>query len=104
MKFCFLFVMLLLFTRSFAQTNEPECGLIPDMPAHDETILSQQGGLYITAQGDLKVLLVFVQFPDDNSAHPYWPSGQAPNNMDLYIDPDMTTNSSHYACNPPIIK
>jgi M6 family metalloprotease-like protein len=58
--------------------------------------LTQRGGLYLTSQGELKVLIVFVRFKDDDSDHPYWPAGQPPQNYSTYIDPNLQTNSTHY--------
>ena len=53
--------------------------------------------MYITAQGTLRVLVVFATFPDDNNYHPYWPIGQPPNELNTFIDPNMQTGSTHYA-------
>lgn len=60
-------------------------------------IAGQLGGIYLTAQGTLKVLVVFISYSDDNANHPYWPAHQPPNGMSSFIDPDASTNSTHYA-------
>jgi M6 family metalloprotease-like protein len=51
-------------------------------------------GRHITARGTLRVLLVFASFPDDESAHPYWPAHQAPVGMQQFIDPDTATHGT----------
>ncbi len=59
--------------------------------------LTQEGGLYITSDGVLKVLVVFVRFSDDNESDPDWPLGQPPNGWDQFIDGTTTENSTNYA-------
>jgi M6 family metalloprotease-like protein len=51
------------------------------------------GGKYLTASGTLKVLIVFVSFPDDETPHPYWPAHAPPLYMDEFIDPDTSTHT-----------
>lgn len=58
--------------------------------------LTQQGGIYLTSQNEIKVLVVFVRFKDDNSYHPHWPAGQPPTNYNTFIDQNLQTNSTHY--------
>lgn len=78
----------------FSQVDGFVCGTTP-LPG--ETIdLSQQGGIYLTADGELKILVVFVRFKDDNSLHNHWVAGQPPPNFNTFIDPNLQTNSSHY--------
>ncbi|MDP1706790.1 MAG: hypothetical protein Q8L36_03140, partial [bacterium] len=77
---------------NFAQTGEG-CGTIP-LP-NEGIDLNQEGGLYLTSQGELKVLVVFVRFRDDVSPHPYWPAGQPPDNYNTFIDPSLLTNSPY---------
>ena len=50
----------------------------------------------LTAQGELKLLVVFVRFKDDVSSHPYWPVGQPPTEFSTYIDPNFQTGSINY--------
>jgi hypothetical protein len=80
--------------------NEPECGLSPQVSGKSFTLspldLTQKGGLYVTAQGEIKVLVVFVRFKDDVSSHPYWPVGQPPLEFSTYIDPNFQTGSTNY--------
>lgn len=80
---------------TFAQTDET-CGTIPAYYKGESIDLNQKGGIYLTAQGELKVLVVFARFKDDISAHPYWPTGQPPDNYTTFIDPNLQTNSTHY--------
>jgi hypothetical protein len=66
-------------------------------PLRGEVIdLQQNGGIYLTSQGELKVLVVFVKFRDDHSAHNYWPDTMIPQPfMTTYIDPSWQTNSTN---------
>jgi hypothetical protein len=59
--------------------------------------LAQEGGIYLPSIGNLKILLVFARFKDDNSYHPYWPAGGNPTNPDYttWIDPNMQTGSAN---------
>ncbi len=49
---------------------------------------TQRGGRYITAQGALNVLFIYLQFPDNNYApsNPNWPQGQSPSYMNATVD------------------
>lgn len=67
------------------------CGTVPS--ARVTRAAAQRGGIYLTSRGTLRVLLVFVSFPDDETPHPWWPAHQAPLNMQQFIDPDTTTRS-----------
>lgn len=81
-------------TNIKAQIEEYSCGTQP-LPG-ESVDLSQEGGVYLTANGLLKMLIVFVSFKDDTLPHPYWPVGQPPYNYDIFIDPSLNTNSAHY--------
>lgn len=63
----------------------------------DGVIISQEGGIYITADGTFRVLVVFVSFLDDNNVHPYWDAHQPPDDMQSFIDPNGSTNSTNQA-------
>jgi hypothetical protein len=76
-----------------AQVDET-CGTMP--PPRESIDLNQQGGIYLTSHNELKVLVVFVRFKDDNSYHPHWPAGQPPTNYNTFIDQNLQTNSTHY--------
>lgn len=52
------------------------------------------GGIYLPSTGVLRILIVFASFPDDTTAHPYWPARQAPLFMTSFIDPDTITRST----------
>ncbi|MEQ9308001.1 MAG: T9SS type A sorting domain-containing protein [Balneolaceae bacterium] len=54
-------------------------------------------GEYITANGILKVLVVFVRFPDDNSSHYHWNSTGFPTMADEFIDSTVTQGNTNYA-------
>jgi M6 family metalloprotease-like protein len=79
---------------SFADVQD-SCGTVYNPAA--AISLTQLGGKYLTASGTLRVLLVFVSYPDDDNTHPYWPAHQPPTNMSSYIDPSATTNSTNFA-------
>ena len=79
----------------FAQIDET-CGTIPAYYRGETIDLNQEGGIHLTSQGELKVLIVFVRFKDDTSYHPNWPIGQPPYNYNTFIDPNLQTNSTHY--------
>jgi hypothetical protein len=96
-----LVLTILLFLASsyhfFAQDGE--CGTSP-LP-NESINLNQEGGLYLTAQDTLKVLVVFVRFKDDSTTHPYWDNVQdtiftPPDNYTTFIDSNLQTNSTHY--------
>lgn len=92
-----LFIIFILFpVFIFSQTYE-ECGTVP---LEKESLdLTQEGGLWLTSQGELKVLFVFARFKDDWSYHPYWDPtlvGEPPDNYTTYIDADLQANSTHY--------
>ncbi len=63
-------------------------------PASRVRLPGQTGGMHITARGTLRILLVFVSFPDDETAHPYWPAHRPPAFMGQFIDPDTLTRST----------
>jgi hypothetical protein len=104
-----LFYILLIFSIVFNCLTFSQ-----DLPCGTESIgeedidLEQLGGIYLTSQGNLKVLVVFARFKDDTDPHTYWPVppvGQGhPINpaYTTWIDPDMQTgttqieNFTHY--------
>jgi hypothetical protein len=85
---------LLLFPAYLTAQTDETCGT--QLLARESLDLTQQGGIYLTSQGELKVLVVFVRFKDDTTYHPHWPVGQPPNNYNTFIDPSLQTNSTHY--------
>lgn len=91
-------MLLFLFTiNSFSQSIEtvPTCGTVD---GEEQVDLSQRGGLHITAQGTIRVLVVFVRFKDDVAAHGYWPANdQVQSFMTQYIDPSTQTGSTNFA-------
>lgn len=95
---CILSIFLLwgiLMIHAYAQQDTLYCGTPPD-PGRSMD-LTQLGGKYITANGTLRILLVFVSFPNDNNEHPYWPVGGPPTYMGNFIDPNVNTNSTNHA-------
>ena len=53
-------------------------------------------GKWLTASGELKVLVVFAKFKDDTSSHQFWPADSYPSEMNNFIDPDMQKGSTHF--------
>ena len=91
-----LLSILLLLVPAFltqAQTTEISCATSFTEEASD---FSQRGGKYLTASGELKVLVVFAKFKDDTSSHQFWPTDSYPSEMNNFIDPDMQKGSTHY--------
>ena len=67
------------------------------------TLAIQNGGQWMTAKDTVHVLIVFVQFPDDNNdpSNSLWPANSAPTFMNTYIDslPSQAStngNLTHY--------
>ena len=87
-------IIVLLFKQINAQVDNINCAT---QPLRGEVIdLQQNGGIYLTSQGELKVLVVFVKFRDDHSAHNYWPDTMDPQPfMTTFIDPNWQTNSTN---------
>ncbi len=79
-------------TPAIAADGQPQCGLRAD-PQPARTLL-ETGGRHITSHGTLRILIVFASFPDDETAHPFWPAHQPPLFMQQFIDPDTLTRSS----------
>ena len=88
-----LFFILVLTCLNMAQTNEISC--VPSYTGETNDY-SQRGGRYLTAAGDLKVLVVFAKFKDDSSSHQFWPKDSYPSEMNDFIDPDMQKGSTHF--------
>ncbi len=85
---CFLY-------GDYVDSETKLCG-IPES-ASNTIDLNQEGGIYITAQGELKVLVVFAKFSDDNIQDSDWPLGQPPVGWDQFIDGSTSDNSTNYA-------
>jgi hypothetical protein len=83
---------------AYAQGPEPEICQAPLDPetAMEEMDLTQLGGLYLTAEGQIRILVIYVRFRDDNDPHNYWQAGSPPSQMSEIIDPDMTSGSTNF--------
>lgn len=57
---------------------------------------SKRGGKFLTAAGELKVLVVFAKFKEDSTQHQYWPIDSYPEEMHDFIDLDILTRSTHF--------
>ena len=55
----------------------------------------QMGGRYIPSRDTFHVLVVFVQFPDDNfdTTNTLWPKGQPPTYLNTFVDLNASINS-----------
>lgn len=88
-------LMLGLLSRPASAADHPhtrQCGTHPAA-----TLLRTadgDGGIYLPSAGVLRILIVFASFPDDTTAHAYWPARQAPLFMNSFIDPDTVTRST----------
>ena len=56
----------------------------------------QRGGRFMPSSGTLKVLFIYLQFPDDNYRpdSPNWPKGQAPTYMSATVDQTWSANAT----------
>ena len=89
----FIFFILVINIFTFSQSQEINCNSSFTTNVID---LTQRGGKYITASGDLKVLVVFAKFKDDTASHPFWPADSYPSEMNDLIDPDILKGSTHF--------
>jgi hypothetical protein len=89
----FLIVFIMFFSAIvFTQTEEMNC-----ITNYTETNWNGQiGGLYLPAEGTIKVLLVFAQFPDDNHDvnNISWTKNQAPADMNNWVDETWSANAT----------
>ncbi len=96
--FYFLSALILFcFTNNYSQNEPATCGTI-STTRHlaKKTDFTNRGGIYIPSAGTLRVLVVFVQFKDDNDSNPHWTSGQGPDYMNSFIDANQQQGSSNY--------
>ena len=89
----FMFFILAANILLFSQTQEINYSTPYSTAAMD---LTQRGGKYITASGDLKVLVVFAKFKGDTSSHQYWPVDSYPTEMNEFIDSSINVGSTHF--------
>ncbi len=88
-----IFIGLVANTLLISQTQEPGC---ENVLLKQSLVSSGQGGKYLTASGELKVLVVFAKFKDDTSSHPYWPADSYPPEMNNFIDTNFQQGSTHF--------
>jgi hypothetical protein len=96
-RLLYLLIGVLFQLGSLITAQESDCGTTYDPnhpPRQLETI--QTGGLYVTGEGVLRVLVVFVQFPNETEQNSEWPIGQPPSYFQTFIDSTTTQNSSLY--------
>jgi len=93
-------LVLMISFNTVAQTSDFICGT-EFGESHSKTIkpktLPNTDGLFLTANGTLRMLIVFAEF--DNRSEPgapdYWPDGGFPSFTNSYIDETETQNSTH---------
>jgi hypothetical protein len=94
-----LFLIVMLPIKNIAQTfPETSCAM-----TGNGATTSQKGGMWMTTRDTLNVLVVFVQFPDDqyDSTYSLWPKNQPPTYLKTYIDSlasqqSTSGNLTHY--------
>ena len=89
----FMFFILAVNILLFSQTQEVNYSTPYTTAVMD---LSQRGGKYIIASGDLKVLVVFAKFKGDTSPHQYWPIDSYPTEMNEFIDSSINVGSTQF--------
>lgn len=85
-----LTALLLSSTITFSQSEEMLCA-----PSGIEHVWEGQiGGYVLPSEGTINVLFIFAQFPDDawDSTNASWPKGQAPANMQEWVDQTWSAN------------
>lgn len=90
--FTLAFCLSALSNYSIAQT-EVACGT--DGGQSERFDPTETHGIYLPAQGNLNILVVFARFRDDTSLHNDWPVGSNPNDYLTWIDPTMQTGSTN---------
>ncbi|MBI5473273.1 MAG: T9SS type A sorting domain-containing protein [Ignavibacteriae bacterium] len=88
-----LFLANAVFGSTIAQAKDEKLCSAHSTPVNS-VAFADTGGIYMTAKGTLRVLIVFASFPDDSTPHPYWQRHQPPQFMQQFIDPDTLTRSS----------
>ncbi len=87
-----LIVLLSVGTHGNAQPLPAACGTTgATIQPH---AASDTGGIYLTARGVLRILVVFASFPDDETPHAFWPAHHPPLFMDDFIDADTLRRST----------
>lgn len=83
-----IFLLALAVCSSTAQVYESVCADPLEQYRYTGTV--QRGGVHMTSEGTIRVLVVFVQFPGDTSwpGNPDWPQGSPPAFGGTFIDPE----------------
>ncbi len=80
-------------TELSAQNSQFICGTPVEMPNLSKMRMNKvtdfEAPLCIPATGTIRALVVYVQFPDDNTSDPFWTSGQMPSFYNDIIDPNI---------------
>jgi hypothetical protein len=107
MKTIQLLLLWMLLPVGLAVAQEPEfiCGTemseTENKQLFKQLLLTNNDGQFLTANGTLRILVVFAEFEnyneEDQYGRPggYWPDGGFPAFVDSYIDSTVTQNSTH---------
>jgi len=103
-RYLILFICLQFLTSNNIAQTEGYYNCVPDEEIGTLSIQAiEKGGRYIPSKDTFHVLVVFVQFPDDNFDinNPVWPKGQPPTYLNTFVDSSASVNSqngnmSHY--------
>lgn len=91
-KFSFITYIILCFW--FADTLAQNSTMICTPTGTENVWNGQIGGYALPSEGTINVLFIFAQFPDDrhDTLNATWVKGQAPTNMQSWIDQSWSTN------------
>ncbi|MDR9410750.1 MAG: hypothetical protein RI573_18040 [Balneolaceae bacterium] len=107
MKSINLILLMALLPIGMANAQDPEFFCATDMTEtqnkqlFNQLLLTNNDGQFLTANGTLRILVVFAEFEnyneEDQYGRPggYWPDGGFPSFVDSYIDSTVTQNSTH---------
>ena len=74
-----IFLFLIFSMNGYAQLEEYECGTYMDPDSTQYAMdLDQFGGQFLTADGVVRALIVFVQYKNDTASHNQWPADEPP--------------------------
>lgn len=87
------FIAILTFGQERITPNDFESYSDSELQMSISSYEEDAGGYSLPSIGDLHVLIVFAEFPDDNydTSNPRWIKGQAPTNMNDWIDQSWST-------------
>ena len=89
-KLAILIILICLLSFVYSE----EFNKIPILPRATAKYLPCSGGLYLPSIGDIHIMIIFAEFPDDTyeTSDPRWIKGYPPADMNNWIDPTWTGN------------